>query len=322
MKKKVVLTGILHDFVLKELKKRYKVQINTGKIPISHTKLETMIKDANGLICFPYDNIDRKVLDIATKLEAISTYSVGFDHIDVQYAKKRKIRVGYTPEVLTDATADLTFALLLDLARRVSEGDRMIRKNSWKSVLNAIEYNGIDIESKTLGIFGLGRIGSAFAKRANAFGMKIIYHNRKPVLKSKEKALHARYVSFKELLMYSDVISIHAPYSTETKHIFDGKAFAKMKNSSFLINTSRGKLVNEADLVLALQNKDISGAALDVFEIEPIGKNHPLSKLQNVVLSPHIGSSTKETREIMAKITLKNLNLGLNGEKPVYSVGY
>ena len=322
MKKKVFLTRILHDFALKELKKRYQIEIHSGKIPIPQAKLRSKIKEIDGLICFPYDKINKTTIDLAKNLKVISTYSVGFDHIDTQYAKKKKIRIGYTPEVLTDATADLTFSLLLDILRRVSEGDKIIRDGKWKIIYGAYDYVGLDLQGKTIGILGLGRIGGILAKRAKAFDMNIIYHNRKHVSKTKEKKLGVKYVSFEKLITQSDIISIHVPHTKETDQMFNMKIFRKMKKSAFLINTSRGKIVNEKDLVIALKKKIIAGAGLDVFETEPISKNHALVKLQNVVLSPHIGSSTKETRAKMAEITVKNLNLGMNGKKPIYSVGY
>ena len=321
-KKRVFLTRTLHDFALKELKKRYQIEIHSGKIPISKTKLRSKIENVEGLICFPYDKIDSDLIDTAKKLKVISTYSVGFDHIDTQYAKKKKIRVGYTPEVLTDATADLAFSLILDILRRVSEGDRIIRNGKWRQIYGAYDYVGTDLQGKTLGIFGLGRIGSTLAKRAKSFDMKIIYHNRKPVSKNKEKSLGVKYVTLNKLITQSDVISIHVPHTKETDRLFDMKIFKKMKKSAFLINTARGKIVNEKDLIIALNKKIIAGAALDVYESEPINKKNPLTKIQNVVLAPHIGSSTKETRTKMAEITVKNLNLGLEGKSPIYSVGY
>ena len=322
MKKKVFLTRTLHDFALKELKKRYQIEIHSGKIPIPQTKLRSKIKEIDGLICFPYDKINKETIDLAKNLKVISTYSVGFDHIDTKYAKKKKIRVGFTPEVLTDATADLAFALLLDILRRVSEGDKIIRDGKWRVIYGAYDYVGLDLQGKTLGILGLGRIGRTLAKRAKVFDMKLTYHNRKRVSKTREKTLGIKYVSFEKLITQSDIISIHVPHTKETDHMFDMKIFKKMKKSAFLINTSRGKIVNEKDLVTALKKKMIAGAGLDVYETEPISKKHPLTKLQNVVLVPHIASSTKETRSKMAEITVKNLNLGMNGKKPIYSVGY
>ena len=321
-KKKVFLTRTLHDFALKELKKYYEIEVHSGKIPIPRKKLESKIKEIDGLICFPYDLIDSKLIDKAKNLKVISTFSVGFDHIDTKYAKKNKIRVGYTPEVLTDATADLAFSLMIDLMRRVSEGDRIIRKGDWREIYGAYDYVGTDLQKKTLGILGLGRIGTTLARRAKSFDMKLIYHNRKHISQTKEKFLGIKYVSFEKLLSQSDVISIHVPHTDLTNQLFNKKVLKKMKKTAFLINTARGKIINEKDLVEALKKKTIAGAALDVFESEPINKNHPFTKIQNVTLSPHIGSSTKETRAKMAEITIKNLHLGINGKKPKYSVGY
>jgi glyoxylate reductase len=322
VKEKILLTRTLHDFALKELKKKFQVEIHTGKIPIPQKTLKSKIKEMDGLICFPYDKIDKEIIQSAKKLKAISTYSVGYDHIDTQFAKENKIRVGYTPEVLTDATADMAFALLLDSLRRISEGDRIIRKGQWKQIYGAYDYVGLDLQGKTLGIMGLGRIGKTLAKRAKAFDMKIIYHNRKQISKTEEKKIGVKYTTFEKLISQSDIISIHVPHTKQTNEMFNMKIFRKMKKTSFLINTSRGKVVNEKDLAVALKQKIIAGAGLDVFDTEPIKKNHPFLKLENTVLAPHVGSSTKETRIEMAKITMKNMILGMKGKKPIYSIGY
>jgi glyoxylate reductase len=178
------------------------------------------------------------------------------------------------------------------------------------------------LQGKTLGILGLGRIGRMLAKRTKAFDMNTVYHNRNHISKSNEKALGVKYVSFEKLVTQSDIISIHVPHTRETEYLFGMKVFRKMKKSAFLINTARGKIVNEKELVVALKKNIIAGAGLDVFEEEPVSAKNPLTKLQNVVLTPHIGSSTKETRAKMAQITVKNLNLGMSGKKPIYSVGY
>jgi len=260
-KKRVFLTRTLHDFALKELKKRYEIEVYSGKIPIPRKKLESKIKEIDGLVCFPYDMIDNELLDKAKNLKVISTYSVGFDHIDTKYAKKNKIRVGYTPDVLTDATADLAFSLMIDVMRRVSEGDRIIRKGNWREIYGAYDYVGTDLQEKTLGIFGLGRIGSTLARRAKSFDMNIIYHNRKRVSKTKEKSLGVKYVSFNKLISQSDVISIHVPHTKQTDQLFDKKIFKKMKKTAFLVNTARGKIINEKDLIEALKKKTIAGAA-------------------------------------------------------------
>lgn len=316
----VFLTRRLHDFAIKELKKRYDVTIYSGKIPIPKKTLAKKIENVDGLICFPYDRIDSTVLDAAKNLKVISTYSVGYDHIDLDFAKKKNIKIGYTPNVLTNATADLTVGLMLDLMRRIAEGDRLIRAGNWRQIFGAFDYTGEDLEGKMLGIFGMGRIGQSIAKRASAFDMNIIYHTRTRLPRNQEKKLGIKHVSFESLLRNSDVLSIHVPHTQKTHHLMNLANFRKMKKSAFIINTSRGKIINESDLVKALKSKIIAGAALDVFEVEPIDKNHPLVKMQNVVLAPHIGSSSAQTRTKMAQITVQNLILGLQGKKMIYSV--
>jgi len=214
----------------------------------------------------------------------------------------------------------ITLTLILDLLRRVTEGDRMIRKNEWKEVFGADTYVGYDLQGKTLGILGLGRIGRAVAKRAHAFGMNVIYYNRRKLNPKEEKRLHVKSSSFESLFKKSDIVSLHLPYTKDTHELVNMKLLRMMKKTAFLINTARGKIINERDLVLALERKIIAGATLDVFYTEPVYKKHPLTKMSNVVLSPHLGSSTVETRKKMAEITIKNLKLGMSRKKPIYSV--
>jgi glyoxylate reductase len=317
---KVLLTRKLHDFALDKLRKKYEITIHSGKIPMPKNRLLNLIKDKDGLICFPYDSIDKQIINSAKKLKIISTYSVGFDHIDIKYAKKKKIKIGYTPDVLTNATAELTISLMLDLLRRITEGDRLIRKNNWTEIFGAYDYVGRDVSGKTIGILGMGRIGKSVAMKALGLGMNVIYHNRKPMPKKMEIFLKSKYVSLNNLFKKSDVLTIHIPYSRETHQLVDSSLLSKMKKTSFLINTSRGKIVNENDLIMYLQQNKIQGAGLDVFEKEPINKKNKLTKLENTVLAPHIGSSTDETRYEMTEIAIKNLILGLNNKKLVYSV--
>ena len=317
---KVLLTRRLHDFALDKLRKKYEITVHSGKIPMPKNRLLNLIKDKDGLICFPYDSIDKQIINSAKKLKIISTYSVGFDHIDIKYAKKKKIKIGYTPDVLTNATAELTISLMLDLLRRITEGDRLIRKNNWTEIFGAYDYVGRDVSGKTIGILGMGRIGKSVAMKALGLGMNVIYHNRKPMPKKMEIFLKSKYVSLNNLFKKSDVLTIHIPYSRETHQLVDSSLLSKMKKTSFLINTSRGKIVNENNLIMYLQQNKIQGAGLDVFEKEPINKKNKLTKLENTVLAPHIGSSTDETRYEMTEIAIKNLILGLNDKKLVYSV--
>ena len=310
----------MHDFAVKELERRYNVQIHTGKIPIPKSVLISEIKDKDGLICYPYDRIDKDVIDAAPKLKAISTYSVGYDHIDVRYASNNGIVVSYTPEVLTRATADLTIALLLAVFRRIVEGDRLIRKNKWKKIFGPDEFLGTDLYGKTVGIFGVGRIGKEVARRARGFEMNVLYHNRTRLSVKEEKSLGIRYCTLDELFVKSDVVSIHTPHTRETNEIVNLRLFRKMKRTAFLVNTARGKIINEKDLVFALKKKFIAGAGLDVFQKEPISANSPFAKMENVVIMPHSGSSTIETRKEMARICVKNLILSLSRKEPIYQV--
>lgn len=318
--KRILLTRKLHKFAMNQLRKKYEVTVHTGIIPMPKKLLLQKIKNADGLICFPYDVIDRKVIESARNLAVISTYSVGYDHVDVSAAKEKNIKIGYTPNVLTNATADLTIGLMLDLMRRITEGDRLIRTGNWKEIFGPHDYIGIDLKGKTLGILGMGRIGQAVAKRAQAFGLNITYYSRTRLTKNQENKLGIKFVSFSDLIRGSDILTIHIPYKKETHHLIDFQILKKMKKSSFLINTSRGKIIDEKDLVRALKAKIIAGAALDVFEREPIRKSHELTKMENVVLAPHIGSSSAETRHKMAQITIQNLILGLQRRKMIYSV--
>jgi len=322
MKKRfnVLVTRRLHRSALEELGKKCNIHLHSGEIPIPKKILINKIKDMVGLICHPYDTVDEEVISNAENLKVISTFSVGFDHIDIEIAKSRKIKIGYTPEVLTNATAELTIGLILDILRRISEGDRIIRNKKWNQIFGAYDYTGTEVSGKIIGIIGMGRIGREVAKKANGLGMKVIYHNRKPVSKRLEKMLKAKYVSENILYKNSDIISLHIPYNNNTHHLMNSKIFKKMKKTSFLINTSRGKIVNEKHLITALKTKQIQGVGMDVYEVEPIKKDNPLLKLENVVLAPHVGSSTKETRQKMSDITAKNLISGLEGKKLLYSV--
>ena len=322
MKKRfnVLVTRRLHKSALDELEKKCNVFLHNGKIPIPKKNLINKIKDMDGLICHPYDTIDKKVIKNAKNLKVISTFSVGFDHIDIDFAKSLGIKIGYTPEVLTNATAELTIGLILDILRRISEGDRIIRNKKWNVIFGAYDYTGTEVSGKTIGIIGMGRIGREVAKKASGLGMNVIYHNRKPVSKSIERKLKAKYVSESVLYKKSDVISLHVPYNKDTHHLMNSKIFKKMKKTSFLINTSRGKIVNEKQLVTALKTKEIQGAGMDVYESEPVHRDSLLLKLENVVLAPHVGSSTNETRQKMSDITVKNLVFALEGKKLLYSV--
>jgi len=273
------------------------------------------VSNVDGILCTLNTKIDKEVISAAKNLKVISTYSVGFDHIDVKEAKSRGIRVGYTPEVLTETTADLIFGLILAVARRIVEGDKLIREGKWMIPWQPDFLLGYDVYGKTLGIIGMGRIGKAVYRRAKGFNMRVIYTSR-----TKKDDIDAEFVSFEELLKQSDFVVITVDLNESTYHMINESTIRLMKKTAFLINASRGKVIDEKALIKALEEKWIAGAALDVFEEEPINKDHPLLKFSNVVLTPHIGSATFETRHKMAEIAVENLFRGLRGEKLIYEL--
>ncbi len=259
------------------------------------------------------DRITPQFLDVRPEIRMVATFAVGVDNIDLDAARERGVVVANTPGVLTGATADLTLALILGVMRRLVEGDRLVRANGFHGV-SPFFHLGADLTGKTLGIFGMGRIGEAVARRAIPFGLKIIYHNRnrRPEV---EAELGAFFVQFDDLLAESDVISINAPASPETVGRFDYAVFTRMKPSAFLINTGRGVIVKEADLARALREGLIAGAGLDVYEHEPIVERALLG-MDNVVLAPHLGSATVEVRQKMSRLVADNVIAWLSGQEP------
>ena len=292
---------------------------NKAKAP-SKQEMIRKIRDKDALLCVLSDNVDNEVIASASNLKVISSYSVGYDHIDIDAATKHGVYVAYTPEVLTETTADLAFALMLTVARRVVEADRLIRTGKWKSIWSYDFMLGSDVHGKNLGIIGMGRIGSALARRANGFKMRVSYHNRSRLSIDKERELNVEYRELDDLLKESDFVSIHVSLGKDTYHLMNEQKFRLMKSTTCLINTSRGQVVDEKALVKALRRKWIAGAALDVFEKEPVPKDSPLLKFDNVVLVPHIGSASKETRERMAEVAAINILNVFKGEKPLYAV--
>lgn len=291
----------------------FHIQISPGKGDV-HQWIISNIVDADGILITLNEKIDREIIDHATRLKVISTYSVGYDHIDVEYAKSRGITVTYTPEVLTEATADLIFGIMLAAARNIASGDSLIRHDGWHSGWKPDFMLGSEVHGKTLGIIGMGRIGNAVLKRSKGFDMRVLYYSR---------SIHnvdAEYVDLNYLLSESDFVIIALDLNNETFHFMNYERISKMKKSAFLINGTRGKVVNEEDIVKALKDHIIRGAALDVFEDEPIDSKNPLTSLENVVLTPHLGSATYETRDKMAETAVTNLFNVLNGKKPLYKL--
>jgi glyoxylate reductase len=282
---------------------------------IPRDELLHRVGGVDAILAILTETIDGELLDAAgPQLRIVANMAVGYDNIRVPEATQRGIPVTNTPGVLTETTADLTWALILATARRVGESEQFLRSGQWSSWSPTFML-GLDVHSKTLGIFGLGRIGKAVARRAQAFDMQVIYHSRTRLSAEEENQLNLRHVDLPELLATSDILSLHCPLTPETRHAFSAAQFAAMKPTAIFINTTRGPVVDEAALVEALQQGKIWGAGLDVFEQEP--KVHPgLLQCKNTVLLPHIGSATEETRGKMATIAAQNIIARLNGQRP------
>lgn len=292
------------------------LDVNEANVPLLKEELIQRLQDADGLVCLLTDTIDKEVLESTKKLKVVSNVAVGYNNIDVKAASRRGIIVTNTPDVLTEATADLTFALLLAAARRISESERYLREGKFEGWELFQPHLGLNVFDKTLGLVGMGRIGQAVARRAKGFNMQVLYHNRSRVEESIERELNARYVDLDELLQESDYVSVHAPLTKDTRHLLSTPQFETMKDSAILINTARGPVVDEAALADALEQGLIRGAALDVFEEEP--KVHPklLTLEEHVVLVPHIGSATYATRRGMSTLAAENAAAVLTGKKP------
>ncbi|MBC1507329.1 hydroxyacid dehydrogenase [Listeria sp. FSL L7-1509] len=308
----VLVTGKLLPETMKALEK-WKIETLLGD-DLTETELIKKVAEVDAIICPLSTQITAKVLEAAKNLKIVANIGAGFDNIAVNKAKELGVVVTNTPDVSTEATAELTLGLILDVARRISEGDRLCREapekfTGWAPTF----FLGTELSGKTLGIIGLGRIGQAVAKRAAAFGMKIIYSGHNP------KDYNAEFVSQTELLKQSDVVTIHAAYNPDLKHLINEKTLQMMKPSAFLINAARGPVVEEVALVNALKSGEIAGTALDVFEFEPkIGA--ALRALDNVVLTPHIGNATVETRTEMGRMAISNVEAVLAGKAPIHPV--
>ena len=271
------------------------------------------VKDKDGLICLLTEKVNDEFLRAAPKLLIASNVAVGYDNIDVDACTKRGVVVTNTPGVLDETTADFAWTLLMSVARRVAEGESLARSGDWKG-WNLDQLCGADVWGKTLGIVGFGRIGRSVARRASGFQMKIIYTDAVRASEEVEKSVNAQFQDMNSLLAESDFISLHVPLLPETRGLFNGPKFLRMKPTAFLINTSRGPVIDEAALVAALENKKIAGAALDVFENEPF--LHPGLQRSNVVLTPHIASASLETRTKMAVMAANNIVAMFKGQRP------
>jgi len=310
----VLITGKLPDSVLERVRKVHDVTLNDTERPMSREQIMKAIGQVDGLLCMITDKVDPDLLAPAAKLKMIANYGVGYDNIDVPAASRRGIPVSNTPGVLTDATADLAMALILGAGRKIVTGDAKTRRGDFK-FWSPMHFLGREITGKTLGLIGLGRIGKAVAKRAAGFNMRMVYTTRRQLPQEEEDRLHVSYLSLTDLLHHADYISLHVPLTPETHHLIGQRELNQMKSSGYLINTSRGPVIDESALVQALRVDRIAGAGLDVYENEP-ALTPGLTDLENVILLPHVGSATIETRTRMAELAADNLLAGLAGEQP------
>ncbi|WP_284982131.1 D-glycerate dehydrogenase [Arthrobacter sp. efr-133-TYG-118] len=312
---RVVVTGRVPDAAIEKLRAEHEVDAWTGSESIGREELLRRVAGADAVVSLLTERIDAELLDAAgPRLKVVANVAVGYDNIDVPACTERRIVATNTPGVLTEATADIAFGLILMATRRLGEGERLIRAGQpWK--WGMFFLLGSSLQSKTLGVVGMGGIGQATARRAKAFGMEIVYQSRSEIDPAIAAELGARRVDLDELLAVSDVVSLHCPYGPATHHLIGAEQLAAMKSSAYLVNTARGPIIDEAALAAALSDGVIAGAGLDVFEREP--QVHPaLLDLENVVLVPHLGSATVETRTAMAMLAADNALAVLSGEQP------
>ncbi|BBD89313.1 2-hydroxyacid dehydrogenase family protein [Staphylococcus caprae] len=314
---KVYIAGAIPEVGLNLLKEHFEVEMYDGDGIIDKETLKEGVKDASALVSLLSTNVDKEVIDSGKNLKIITNYGAGFNNVDIDYAREKNIDVTNTPKASTNATADLTIGLILSVARRIVEGDELSRTqgfDGWAPLF----FRGREVSGKTIGIIGLGEIGGAVAKRARAFDMDVLYtgpHRKE----EKEREIGAKYVDLDTLLENADFITINAAYNPDLHHLIDTAQFKQMKSTAYLINVGRGPIVNEQALVQALENKEIEGAALDVYEFEPEITDE-LKSFKNIVLTPHIGNATFEARDFMAKIVANDTIKKLSGEEPQFVV--
>ena len=312
-KPSVFVTRRIPEKGLEMIRDVCEVDLWAGELPPGRDELLKHVKGMDGLLSLLTDKVDGELMDAAgEQLKVISNLAVGFDNIDVPAATARGIPVGNTPDVLTDATADFAFTLLLAAGRRLLEGDRYIKAGKWKT-WDPLALLGVEIKGATLGLVGFGRIGKAMARRAAGFDMRVIYYD--PSEKIPDSGIEATHVDFDTLLEESDFISLHVPLTTDTRHLIGAEALSKMKTEAVLINTARGPIVDPDALYEALKQRRIFAAALDVTEPEPLPLEHPLYTLDNLIIAPHIASASRATRDKMAMMAAQNLIAGLKGER-------
>lgn len=309
---KVLVTRRIPEEGLALLAPDCDIELNPHDRPMTRPELLASAADKDGVLCLLTDKIDAEFFDAAPKVKGLANYAVGFDNLDVAEATKRRVPLSNTPDVLTDATADMAWALLFAVARRVVESDAVMRSGKWPG-WGPLQFIGGDITGATLGIVGAGRIGAAMAAKSKGFGMTVLYTDARRN-EAFEKEVGARFVTFDELLGQSDYVSVHVPLLPATRHLFNDEVFGKMKRTAYLINTARGPVLDEAALVRALKGGLIAGAGLDVYEREP-AMTEGLAALPNVVLTPHTASATVASRRGMAVKAATNLLAMLRGQK-------
>ena len=317
---RIVVTGRVPDAAIEKLRLDHEVDAWPGPESISPEELLRRVAGADAILSLLTERVDGELLDAAgPQLKVVANVAVGYDNIDVAACRERGVVATNTPRVLTEATADIAFGLLLMATRRLGEGERIIRAGqAWKWGMFFLLGSGL--QGKTLGVVGMGGIGQATARRAKAFGMDVVYQSRSEIDPDVAAELGARRVELDELLAVSDVVSLHCPYGPATHHLIGAEQFTAMKSSAYLVNTARGPIVDEAALAAALRDGAIAGAGLDVFEREP--EVHPeLLELGNVALVPHLGSATIETRTAMATLAADNALAVLRGEQPPTPIG-
>ncbi|WP_242217141.1 NAD(P)-dependent oxidoreductase [Bacillus cereus group sp. BfR-BA-01380] len=313
---KILIAGKIPEIGL-QLLRDHEVEMYDKEELIGTEELVARVKDKDALLSLLSTKIPKEVIDAAPYLKIIANYGAGYDNIDYKYAVEKDIAVTNTPKVSTEATAELTFAILLAAARRIPEGDTLCRTvgfNGWAPLF----FLGREVYGKTIGIIGLGEIGKAVAKRAKAFGMNIMYTGPSRKYRA-EQELGATYVTLEELLQTADFVTINCAYNPKLHHMIDEEQFRLMKKTAYIINAARGPIMNEEALAFALETKEIEGAALDVFEFEP-NITDKLKELKNVVLTPHIGNATIETRDAMAEVAVRNILAVLEGNEPLTPV--
>lgn len=311
-KPKVFVTRLIPAKGLDLVREFCDVDLWAGALPPTRAELLQHVQGADGILSLLTERIDDEVMNAAgSQLKVISNMAVGFDNIDVNAATARKIPVGNTPGVLTDATADFAFALLMSASRHIVQGERYVRAGKWKT-WEPMLLLGMELKNATLGLVGFGRIGKAMARRAQGFDMRVIYYD--PSEPEPDPELNATPVDFDSLLEQSDFISLHTPLTPATHHLINAQAFSKMKPNAVLVNTARGPVVDPNDLYEALKSKRIFAAALDVTEPEPLPADHPLLTLDNIIIAPHLGSASQAARDQMASMAAQNLIAGLKDE--------